>query len=883
MLRKLFKRNETAGKGKTDLEEMPDIKDNTPSVKEIPSLKLNVGFSEFSALRSPSKQSSLTPQSKDQDTLSPVKILPSNSKMPHDTPKYDLPSATELEQGELKSAKIVRFTSDCHDPPQSLNELPKSLTDVQQTLTDVPHSKNSLPKSLNDFPGSLTDKYLSRAPISLTEASKSITVMPNSLTELPQSLNEVPREDPPRSLNELPVNGNTCTKSLNDVPKSHNQLPVTNGPQSLPEVLNRKREIRLLPPRHLGMQIITRDKSRSLPTGSPFLGHHTSIDLMSSNTLRAQSSPGKKDADPNEIDLDYETPKTEGPLDTEQQHLAMFNKTLIPEAYCSGKWVIPANVKRSGWRAAGLVLAYQIALIAISFITAICANNYSQSEVINGYAYNLWGHYLLDGIINAVFIGFAFREMIKAEQKSNNDVNYRNLYWIILLTTIIGALVSVGFNSRFEQQPQKMWFYLISKLVVLPFVGLIYSIYLRTKKLYQLKKCQTEKGMFFKSNIYRNFLEELNHNRIELKDKQRTSKQSIDSQGRHTKSFDTQIFDHRYFQELSYKLKFNKMRYLKVLPIRRGIALLLVIAGLFIQLFASYSYLKAVDYAYESQNISYLYIASVIYPTVIGIIKFFVMKVNTAGGSPMAESNIQLISMLFAVLPYRLVFLRSRSYAQALGIIGIKFGYKFVVYFLYGGNLALLHQIGSKISHGWQNAKSKFRKVLTNKGGTSKVGQTEAHSVILRLKSHKDAVLQESHLKDLICRFLMLQMIDITNLIAFVITFVAFSLQKAIPHIYQKFCLASVKRLVGSNMIELGLDLLILVLVLGLLWYKRHVLKPVVVKNYIVEFVHESYGLMIAASLIIYFSQQLIISNLWSEYIKETILIDKSMVTLDNI
>lgn len=612
----------------------------------------------------------------------------------------------------------------------------------------------------------------------------------------------------------------------------------------------------------LTMSTLSQEKGKNEVAPSRFkLKHHTSIDFTAKSSPLVSSQTENKESDsavPTFTESDGQKPTV---LDTEQP-LDGSNKI---ESSGTAIWFPKHHVRASIWKTFARLTYYQIAVMIISLITAVAANDYRQSTVIDGEHYQIWGHYLIDGLITAIFIGWCFRMMVRNEEKDSSVVRYRIPWKVTLATVLLCCLFSVGFNSIFETQTygQSRWWYLACKVFLLPLTSIVYFIYLRAKKLSHLKKSQVDKGMFLKNNIYKRFLEELNERRMELMEKQKRRKRS-----RATGAFEVQIGEHRHFRELSNLFKFNKVQYLKVIPIRRGLALHVIIGLFFLQLFVSYGFLKAIDRAYESQEMYGLYLAAFFYPATIGLLKLIIMKINEIEEFPFTVASIHLISMAFAALPYRLIYLRSQNYEQAVGVIAIKFLYKLVVYVAYGSAFTTLNKIFAKTAECLQRTWEFILKNILRRATTPKLPKMETQeplSIISKISSGKDLNPEETRLKEYICRFITLEIIDITSLIAVMITFAVYSLQTHILHVFQSFANERVKEIIGYNMIELVFDLLILVPMLALFYWKRTTFYLPTVKKYFNELVRGSFGLFVVVSLFIYYTQYMVISNSWSE------------------
>lgn len=591
---------------------------------------------------------------------------------------------------------------------------------------------------------------------------------------------------------------------------------------------------------------------------------HTSIELLS--PTRTQANPNFSEigtelySDRSEKRaLNEKSPsKSSVPLDTDQP-LNSPSRLTASSMHADEEMIGDRSPPGLWLQILKYIACYLVVLTAISLFTALLANTYPENKIIDGTKYHIWGHYIFDGLLVGLLVGGAFSALVKREEETNSAISYKSIWPLTCPIILIFCLLSVGFNYRFEAQVRSCWLYLTSKLMLLPFSAFIYSIYLRTKKVKHMVNSRAEKGMFFKINIYKKFLEELNQKRSYLMDNQKKLENS-----KLPETSEKQLQDQKFFKELSNELRFNKLKYLKVIPIRRGLMLHFLLALLLIQLFVGYGYVELVEKMYSNDKIYQVYIISALYPIIIGFLKLLIIKLDHMSGNPFTGLTIHLISMIFAVVPYRMVYFKAQDYEQAGIIISIKFGYKIFVYLVYG---AILHQFQEPFKNSSTSAQriKAFLLELFFKRAASKRGmqRQESISIFEKLKLGGETSKHLKQLKEFFCRFLILELVEITSLISSTITLVVYNKQYNISHNYRKFSTAKIENILAFNAMELGTDLVIIIVILLLLYSKRRVFPRAGLWLYFLGFIKGSLIFFVIVSFVIYYTQHMIISNFY--------------------
>ena len=307
--------------------------------------------------------------------------------------------------------------------------------------------------------------------------------------------------------------------------------------------------------------------------------------------------------------------------------------------------------------------------------------------------------YTISSSIEGLAIGIALAaiENYQISRYHNLIYKYENLkamhvFCIIQMVAFV-TLLDYVFSFVTIGAP---FFLLLIKAVLVFWTMIIYSLYLRASR-HRVKKQQAVGGMnskqtsFFNVKVYKNFQEEVGKITNELIKKTTLRKKTLDAnenifigKEKFGKDEDQQTVKEKKFSKKIVKGHHNVKN---MLTFRTGMMFSFLVMIAFLQIAGSLGIYKAfvVLWSYWRPG---SFIVAAIYPIAIWLIKMMMQLIENKF-SLRAREFIEIISIIFAALPYRFFFYTFDSHWQAVILIAVKFIYKAMIYLVYGTRLVI--------------------------------------------------------------------------------------------------------------------------------------------------------------------------------------------------
>ena len=505
-----------------------------------------------------------------------------------------------------------------------------------------------------------------------------------------------------------------------------------------------------------------------------------------------------------------------------------------------------------------IILSALVMAIISAFLTASYDSRY----------FHIYGTLLLDGVLHGIFIVVIISFTIAKHEEKHPEVKHGRMLVLHLLVILLSTIICTAFNSRAEDNyaPSAFW-PIVAKCIAIVVAMCLYWLYFAVLRcLYQPKaseKNSKEKPKLFAIDIYQNFIEDLKSTKRKLEESMTSN--SNQNSGRTTPKIQSEVPRTNFRQmhkTLTGILLQQKKKTVPYLP-----SLTLIGASIFIllpfgQLAASIGYIMAFTHVQASEQPNLVYLICITYPPMIVLFKKMMFLVNTKFNLEL-EKLVEFLSLAFAALPYRVLFFSASGIQQSLIIIGLKIGYKLLVYLAYGWHFNRKLQNKHKKHHSITDSDDVF------KGRSRTLGRHRTRMMTSVIAFEKDEAKEEKlvHLKnmtkavDFTLRFITLQFCDVSDIMAFTAAVGIFqgisvvSTLSAIPRsVFEE-------RLLYTG-IELICDLCIWILIICC-WKRMSYFRRINVTQKVIEFFKELKWVFLSTNSTLFFSVFTIVSILY--------------------
>ena len=477
--------------------------------------------------------------------------------------------------------------------------------------------------------------------------------------------------------------------------------------------------------------------------------------------------------------------------------------------------------------------------------------------------------------------------------------------------------------SKFPN-PNPIWFTLIKAILVL-WTMVLYSIYLKNrrktaKKQQEIGKVNKKSASFFNVKVYKNFMEDVGKLRTEIVKRTDKRRENLDSNqnvflGREKPTNDEEKLEERRLQKEIVKGQHN---IIKMITFRSGILFSIIITLPILQ-FAACVGLYEVFLLLWTHWLPGSFLVAASYPIVVWIFKLIMRYLDRKYELGMPEF-IEFASIVFAALPYRFFYFSVSIYWHALVLIGSKMGFKLVVYLIYGTNLTFWRKLLygrrrarclkrkesspiNRLKKANEKQKSPTVKNTANRDenvnfstwshdqsspkkksgdlNESSAGQTFSEgnqrmrtkkrfskalgkSIFERMKELEEKTKRsdDSEYRQLYLNFYLLQIIDIIDLIAVLVSMIGMKvIQK--DHFFSRLSWSQTATIIGWNGVELAADLILLVLV-TLIWRKTEAFRKIGNEIRPLKSLRVNFAVSLGLQAIAFFLLYYIVSNLFS-------------------
>ena len=493
--------------------------------------------------------------------------------------------------------------------------------------------------------------------------------------------------------------------------------------------------------------------------------------------------------------------------------------------------------------------------LAIAFTGAVTSHSYNLA------GYCIYGTAAIDGMLLGIYIITLMTELTSPLRTKDHLVLYTRLVWYhgwIFIQTI-GLML--GLTVLFETRAVDSIYWLgLYKGIIIGFAMMAYCFYFRKKwkQLRRIEKQKTKKSFFY-TEIYKQFLEELQQTGMKLKAPaaaQRREGNNVSRKAIRNLSINEAMMK-KNDQWVQYSIEKTSDNKVLVISSTQLWGLLALIFLPFVQLFIAFG-LEQLFIALKASsgtNISFILVA--IYPIVMDCFRTLLEWINKSCKLELGNNAI-FLATAFGALPFRIFFLRANTLEQAMYAVAIRLGYKILVYLLYG---MLWKCVRNLISRGGKMLTRRWRKL--KRGLNRKISsQTRRQS---RLTTHKElfgenimeAVSQSDKMQNfetLAIKFGILQICDIYIIIAFWIILLCFyQLSDNVTNSFNRIKPETYDTIKISSGIELGCEVFFWILV-GLAWKLTGNLKGTNILNKMKEVIYEVKRVYFAANAILFFT-----------------------------
>lgn len=521
------------------------------------------------------------------------------------------------------------------------------------------------------------------------------------------------------------------------------------------------------------------------------------------------------------------------------------NELMTQNAERGSTLILPTKPKvRTSLRFIGYITFYFLSAIVIAIVAAIIANNYPNLPA----EYHRWGQALFEGLFLAAAIAAILRTVLIRAEIDNPFVTYGHFWATALVAFIFSPLVSVAFfaivdSSRYPDQIpdealvntenpssvrnwglRSQFYYLLCQLPVVCVNALIYHVYFYFKKKRHVKHVQSQRKSFFYADIYKNFQQELTRMKNTLHEKARrgTSFQHHNSPLKRSVTRRTR----RVSESMADIVGTTQHKFKKVVSLARNWAVHLMLVLLFAQFLLSFGYMAVVRASIDNDLQAFIYIGAGFYPLITGIMKAITKKIASAYEVGIETPPIHMISMTIAAVTYRFVYFMIDSEGQAVGIILVKVGYKVLVYIIYGEAIENFQKIGEQAAKKWKDFKNKLK---------TKLKRTDHKSPSLKSPSLRSPSIRtvglsffervtvnaynaKQHLQFFSIQFVLVQIADMTAIIASCIVLAIFNNSSLVQSVFkQRYSADKVNKIIEFAGIELIFDVALIIVMMYIL------------------------------------------------------------------
>ena len=528
------------------------------------------------------------------------------------------------------------------------------------------------------------------------------------------------------------------------------------------------------------------------------------------------------------------------------------------------------------------VVFYWALMQVVSLFSALAANTYPSAS-----SFHRWGHGLFEGLFIAVMIASILRDILKRAEAGNPLVLYSRFWLPAVIALIISPLTSVLFfyivdqaNPRpaSEELPEpsafgsinpwanlSQFYYLLCKLPVVAVNFLIYEVYFLAKKFHHIKHSENQRKSFFYVDIYKNFQVELHKLKHQLDEKFKPKKNrstqlelNVDETPKHLRNRP---------ETTAEVMGKTIVDYRKVFSLTQNLAVHCIVVILYCQLLLSFGYLALVKAAFEEGAEVLIYIGAAFYPILTGLMKIVISRIDEKYNVGMENPLMQLVSMTIAAVSYRCIYFMIDEYAQAVGVLLFKLGYKIIIYAIYGSGINTYQKL-------WLNIKKKahmLKKKCFQKWSKERVTTRRTLSLSLRAtmslsssdKVHfvEDNLDEKQHIKVFSIRFGLLMVSDCTAIVCMNITTVILNHSSVVKNVFsQRYGADKLNRILGFSGIELAFDIFML-LIMAVIMKKSKLYREIKVLRMLNNLLRLSQVIFITTNFVVYYTFYLVFAS----------------------